>query len=524
VVSHGYLGLLSLMESCGEVLLLATFQLLAPIVWGHPLHWGPAFGVLLFPLVSILVMVLRNSGTVELIWKQNAEELDIVDGVREACSNFSLISDFRQQRSCVEKFEREVQEFNKADVRVKQRLLNNVLVCPWISALLVSSYVVIGGWRVVENEQTLGMFLATISVITQMGVAFSHIFKVLVDMQTCFPALLRVTNILNMATPLQEMANLSHEQCQECSMLERKLETASRASHKDSDAMNDIPIVDLIPLRVKDPYFVLDADGVSNHGLQLRGCIQVQQGTLVSLIGPHAHGKSTILRVLAGCVLPSQLGAGAGLSVVVPQHLRVLHVSSEPLFFDASLSDNLRFGLLPGDPAGSDQRIEAILRRLGLDSLAGEAAASEAAGVKEMPCGQPMRKMSGRNHLAWFRNLSETQRALFSLARALITNPEVLCIEKPTLPYCDSIARDVLSILHEHVRKRGLEQGHTSSQELRPRTVIMTNVNSLVQDYADAIFLVKEGEIRQLDKEHISQHMLEKDFEGTPKWKARTNF
>eukprot|EP00971_Amphidinium_carterae_P254346 5049373-Amphidinium_carterae.1 len=80
-----------------------------------------------------------------------------------------------------------------------------------------------------------------------------------------------------------------------------------------------------------------------------------------------------------------------------------------------------------------------------------------------------LRKADKPDHQAWFRSLSETQRVLVCLARALITNAEVLrvhivkarstyersivlCVEKPAQLFCDSLARDVLALLREHVR------------------------------------------------------------------------
>jgi len=484
LVTRGYMSCLSLIESCGEILMLAIFQFVAPYIFGHAVHTSLSAEVLAFPLVAVLVMYKRNQKTVALIWELNTQELEIVDGVREASSNFRLISAFKQQGVFIDRFEREVRDYNVAEVLVKQHLLNNLLVCPWISVILVSSYILVGGWRVVEGEQTLGLFLTTITVVTQMGTAFGQVFKVLVDMQTAVPALLRIINILNMPTPLIEIQKLSRTMSQECASLDRELSRTRSAMEVH------IPVVDLLPFRVKDPCFIFEATGnqVVHSKLELHGLLQVQQGTLVSLIGPHAHGKSTLLRVLAGVVIPGNILRTATQNLLIPQHLRVLHVASEPLFFNASLKQNLTFGLPEGDPYGSDERVKAVLQRLGLDGMDEEV--------------NPVQRADKPDHQAWFRSLSETQRVLVCLARALITNAEVLCVEKPAQLFCDSLARDVLALLREHVRERGLEMHHAvDSMGVRPRTIIMTNVNSLANEYADVIFLVKDGVIRELSME-----------------------
>merc|ERR1719329_465724 len=88
--------------------------------------------------------------------------------------------------------------------------------------------------------------------------------------------------------------------------------------------------------------------------LDLKGLCEMKQGELVALVGPAGCGKSTMLRILGGAILPSNLDANSQL-LFVPPHLRMLHVSSMPLFFEGTLMSNLVFGVSINDV---DQRVD----------------------------------------------------------------------------------------------------------------------------------------------------------------------
>merc|ERR1719424_715274 len=59
--------------------------------------------------------------------------------------------------------------------------------------------------------------------------------------------------------------------------------------------------------------------------------ISVPQGHMVAIVGPHNSGKSTLLNLFSNILIPT-----SG-HIFVPSHLRVVHVSREPLFMRASL-------------------------------------------------------------------------------------------------------------------------------------------------------------------------------------------
>merc|ERR1712048_807836 len=155
---------------------------------------------------------------------------------------------------------------------------------------------------------------------------------------------------------------------------------------------------------------------------------EVEQGQMVALIGPKGEGKSTILKILGGVILPKPGGLFA------PSHLRVLHVSSEALFFMGTLYENLTFGCNKDDADGSMDRVIEICQELGITKSLQEIVKQGADGSVK----------------TWSEVLSLTQRSLCNLARALIANPEMLCIHKPTMSFDEPTSRTVLQYLRKY--------------------------------------------------------------------------
>lgn len=190
----------------------------------------------------------------------------------------------------------------------------------------------------------------------------------------------------------------------------------------------------------------------------LQGTLQLEQGQLVSLVGPRGGGKSTLLKVLGGAMLPEFDGST---SFFIPSHLRVLHIGAEPTFFRGTLLENLTFGLLAGDPLACCERVVAVCRRLGLpDSL--------------------LKLVCTDQELAWDQVMSLSQRHLLCIARGLLANPDILVVHKPTLALDEHTSAAVTALLKEFVVERGIEvedvlpKSH-SWHLRRPRTCVITS-------------------------------------------------
>jgi NitT/TauT family transport system ATP-binding protein len=188
--------------------------------------------------------------------------------------------------------------------------------------------------------------------------------------------------------------------------------------------------------------------------------LSVRKGEFVSLLGPSGCGKSTALRLIAGLAEPSSGNvrladdAGAALPGQIPSRQAIGFVFQEPTLMPwTSVKENVRLPLkLVGvPPAESDRRVSEALTRVGLAEFAG----------------------------SFPRELSGGMKMRVSLARALVTNPDILLMDEP-FAALDEITRfrlnnDLLA-LWRNLNKTVIFVTHSvfESVYLSQRVIVMT--------------------------------------------------
>lgn len=184
--------------------------------------------------------------------------------------------------------------------------------------------------------------------------------------------------------------------------------------------------------------------------------LEIKAGTFVSLIGPSGCGKSTLLRIMGGLDKPSS-GEIIGPSQVIDASgspLKSAFVFQEyGLFPWLNAIDNVAFGLRMSGVGKSDriERARHWLTRVGL---------------------------SGFDN-AYPEQLSGGMRQRLSLARAFVTEPDVLFMDEPmgaVDPQTRLLLQEDLIRLWEETRKTVLLVTHSIDEAilLGDRVVVMT--------------------------------------------------
>jgi peptide/nickel transport system ATP-binding protein len=179
--------------------------------------------------------------------------------------------------------------------------------------------------------------------------------------------------------------------------------------------------------------FVHAVDGVS---------FSIQRGKTLALVGESGCGKSTVARLLVGLYPPTRGSVWFdGQDTANPADPRALHQRMQMIFQDPYASLNPRWKVLDivaeplrehglvATPDETRQRVADLLLSVGL----------AAADVEKFP-----------------HQFSGGQRQRISIARALATEPEFLVCDEPTSALDVSVQAQVLNIMKDLQRSRGL--------------------------------------------------------------------
>ncbi len=193
--------------------------------------------------------------------------------------------------------------------------------------------------------------------------------------------------------------------------------------------------------------------------------LQVAPGEMVALYGPSGSGKTTLLLMVATLLTPT---AGTvsigGRDVSLLSEREASHFRLSELGF---IRQN--FDLLPGVSAIDN----AVLKLL--SSMRWREAQREIAPLLErLGLGERLR------HRAETLSMGERQRVM--IARALSTKPRLLLADEPTGSLDTQRGREVLELLRELCRERGV-------------ATVLVSHDPVAADYADRALALRDGRL-----------------------------
>ena len=211
--------------------------------------------------------------------------------------------------------------------------------------------------------------------------------------------------------------------------------------------------------------------------------IAVKEGEVVVMLGPNGHGKSTLLKSICGLVdkkegeITYQNRDINGLVTEKLVDLGVIYISeNRELFPYMTVLENLKLGAYTKNARPHEkqnlERVFALFPRL----------------------------VERRKQTA--STMSGGEARMLAVARGLMSNPDFLCIDEPSLGLQPSLRHEIFSTI-----KQINEQG---------KTVLLVEQNiPQIAELADRVYVMEEGQIsfegnkdEALNNEHLKEIFL----------------
>ncbi len=191
--------------------------------------------------------------------------------------------------------------------------------------------------------------------------------------------------------------------------------------------------------------------------------LEVEQGSIVTLIGANGAGKTTTLKSISGLLRPktgSIIFKDNDISKVAPEKIVGLGISQVPegrrVFSTMTVMENLEMGAyLRKDKKGTEEDMENVFTRF-------------------------PRLKERRKQLAG--TLSGGEQQMLAIGRALMARPQLMLMDEPSMGLAPLLVKEIFSIIKD-INERGT-------------TILLVEQNAnMALSIADKAYVIETGEI-----------------------------
>jgi ATP-binding cassette subfamily B multidrug efflux pump len=396
--------------------------------------------LVMVPLSFLLVMVIiRNS---QRYFSEQQDQLGHVNGhVEESFSAHQVIKIFNGEQKSLQKFD---QLNNRLyDAAWKAQFFSGVMMplMAFMGNLGFVAVTILGGWLVVQKAIAVGDIQAFIQYVRMF------------------------------TQPITQIATISNILQQTAAAAERVFDFLAQ-EEEPPDTQTVMPLREVRGnVEFRDVYFGYQPDRMVIQGFSAK----IQAGQKVAIVGPTGAGKTTLVKLLMR-FYDVDRGAifidGIDIRQFPRGDLRCLFgmVLQDAWLFNGTIKENIRYGY----PAASDAEVVQAAQAANIDHF-----------IRTLPEGYEMVLNEE------VTNLSQGQKQLMTIARAILIQPQILILDEAT-----SSVDTHTELLIQAAMER-MMQGRTS--------FIIAHRLSTIRN-ADLILVIRDGNVvEQGDHETLLQ-------------------
>lgn len=443
-VANGYSAALKIVGIIGKIITVEVFIVLFQ---PEPLA---IYSVLIMAVMLVVFAAFRAKTQQHAKHRlDNAQTyVDLITD--ESCRKFELVRDYSKRSVMNDMFAHAVRKYSKEMIPETMVELTTQYTTKFLSGIFIAIYIVAKTPDVLNGDLSLGIFLATITVFgTYLSDAFTELNTSVSLIITAFVPLKAFTMYLNLPLDLPALKKINRAR--------REHTRQKRASITAHQSPRGGRAADFIKIEALD----LTLEYHPGFPVFKNVNIALAQGQMIAVTGPHKSGKTTFIQLLANMLVPT------GGSIMFPSHLRVLHVTRQPIFLKATMLSNLCLGLPHGEIIDID-RVCSILRLCGVAEIvaivefeiqqksARSSARSSNSEAEQDKLRNDEIRFTESSDMCWEKTLTHSQKVKLQMARALIANPSVMILQRSLEGLNDEAAMNLLDALQQHVIERGL--------------------------------------------------------------------
>lgn len=357
----------------------------------------------------------------------------VVGDLAEDINGIRAIQAFTQEKASQERFEQVNKENRNAYINAMSLSFVFLPTIEFLSTLATAIVLWFGGHYVLQETVTLGVMVAFLSYVSRFFQPIQELSRLYTTFQSAMAGGEQVVKLLETPVEIEDKPGAV-----EMPQVQGRIEL----SHVSFRYRPDTPVV------------LNDIN------------MTIEPGKTVALVGPTGAGKTTIASLIARFyeVTEGSISIdGMDIRSETQQSLRrqVRVVTQDPFLFSRTIGENIKYGM----PEATDRQMEEAARQANAHDF-----------ICRLPEGYHTRVLEGGV------NLSQGQRQLLSIARALLTNPGVLILDEATANI-DTVTEALIQ--------------EALTRLLQDRTAIVIAHRLTTVRNANWVYVINEGRIKE---------------------------